>query len=1315
MAVKAYIKVAAGLFLAAAFTAAAVVILVPRLMDLDTYKPQILSLAQKALNRRASYDAASFSWHFGPAFVFHNITVAEKNGKQTFLQVNRLTFRLALLPLLHKEVRLREIVVERPVVMLDRNRAGVFNIDDLLAGKPSGFSLFLKSVRIENARVRFTDFSGDPTGFTASLENLDLYARKLARGKTSEFKLSTRITGEREEAAVSISGSARIPAQEESLSDAKFDVALSVKNLDPGRYWPYYGRYLPFERVRGVLDIEGVFKGKPVEFTTKGNLRIRDLGFNYPQVFHSILTPRDVRLTYDAELTPRDFAVKSFSLFVDGLRATGSCVLGDIHTSDPRITARAVTSPFRLEEFRQYIPYGVIVKGPADFIEQHVIGGLYKLDEGRLDGRVSQILHMERGNNYNVLYIRGWVEKGLVTFGPHVPTFNNIKGDLEMRGKDFLLQHITANFGGSPFALEGKIADYPLDTPSHYPFIMTITPREAEVAWLLRQQEHTGLIFRGNSLLQLSGDGSTSDYRLAGAWDLTPADYGYRRLAHKPRGTANRLRFSARLGKTEARLEDFRYELPPVGVKASATYRYDAPIPLTFAVATNRFMINPILPIFPGLQKYRPSGWLHADVGGSGDPAKKNGIRVKGDVTVEKFSVRPLEHFKPLTGITGTIHVTEDALETERLTGRLGQSVFTAGGHVAGGAHPSADLVFSTPELHLEDFGFHATGEVPEVKNLSGSISLNDGRLTIASLSGEVRRTKFTMSGEVPDIGTPNITIRADFPYLRGEDIVPLSRLRRAGGDQERAEGIVLTARVTSAAGSMRDIPFENLDTELYLDNDRLDVRSLRVGVFSGSVSGSGAADFAADGGPTYWARYHLDHIDTARLVRATGAKPHLTGSLSADGALAARGKTWEELKRTIHVTAGLHMREGEIIAFPSANENEAVHIPYNVLDANLSLAEDVLNVQWMKAGLFGGTVSGNGRVDFAADGGPTYLAHYRLDHIDASRLLHATGAAQQLAGVLAGEGEVSFRGTDGEALRNSVKGDAEILLTEGLLHLPESDELKTAHDIPFKKVQARLSFDRKKLDIQSVSIEAFGGIITGKVMVDLTVPNGPGYRLVYNLQNIDAADFFHAFDVTRELSGRLNLQGELAARGDGVVALQKTLEGTIAIHLEKGVIKRYGFISKVFSVLNVSQLLDFRLPDVMTSGMPYDKIDGTYYISEGRVSTFDLTIRSQSMNMTIVGNADIVSREINAKIAVQPLQTLGKIVSRIPVIGWLLTGEKKRFLVVYYEAKGKWDDPTVTATPVSSLSRGILNIFKRILNLPDDLITNPGKVILGN
>jgi hypothetical protein len=215
------------------------------------------------------------------------------------------------------------------------------------------------------------------------------------------------------------------------------------------------------------------------------------------------------------------------------------------------------------------------------------------------------------------------------------------------------------------------------------------------------------------------------------------------------------------------------------------------------------------------------------------------------------------------------------------------------------------------------------------------------------------------------------------------------------------------------------------------------------------------------------------------------------------------------------------------------------------------------------------------------------------------------------------------------------------------------------------------------------------------------------------HLDEINAAGFFKSFDLSREITGRLKMNGSLTASGTDITTLQKTLKGTLLLRLEKGSIKRYGLVTKILSILNVSQLIDLRLPDLASVGMPYDSINATYNFADGRITTDNLTLYSPSLNMTMVGSADMLKKDIDLTVGVQPFQTIGRIIGRIPVIGWLLTGGKKRVVVVYLTAKGKWDDPVVTMTPMSTLSDEVLGIFSRALHLPGMMVTEPGKVIM--
>jgi len=54
---------------------------------------------------------------------------------------------------------------------------------------------------------------------------------------------------------------------------------------------------------------------------------------------------------------------------------------------------------------------------------------------------------------------------------------------------------------------------------------------------------------------------------------------------------------------------------------------------------------------------------------------------------------------------------------------------------------------------------------------------------------------------------------------------------------------------------------------------------------------------------------------------------------------------------------------------------------------------------------------------------------------------------------------------------------------------------------------------------------------------------------------------------------------------------IKESLEGHLSLKMEKGAIERADILAKIFSLLNVSQLFQGRLPDLKTRGLPYQRI----------------------------------------------------------------------------------------------------------------------------
>ena len=166
------------------------------------------------------------------------------------------------------------------------------------------------------------------------------------------------------------------------------------------------------------------------------------------------------------------------------------------------------------------------------------------------------------------------------------------------------------------------------------------------------------------------------------------------------------------------------------------------------------------------------------------------------------------------------------------------------------------------------------------------------------------------------------------FPFLRVEDLLLFAGVQ-PGGEGGGKPGIsALKVQVEVAAGTVREIPFTKLAAELSLQNSHLAVQTANLGIFGGTVSGSGTVELASADGPAYQAKYRLERVDAAQLLKAAGSDQSVTGLLTAAGEVTTRGSSPAELKKSAAVTARLHLQDGTIRNPGKTGEK----IPYSVM-----------------------------------------------------------------------------------------------------------------------------------------------------------------------------------------------------------------------------------------------------------------------------------------------------------------------------------------------------------------------------------------------
>ncbi|HQL00359.1 MAG TPA: AsmA-like C-terminal domain-containing protein [Smithellaceae bacterium] len=263
--------------------------------------------------------------------------------------------------------------------------------------------------------------------------------------------------------------------------------------------------------------------------------------------------------------------------------------------------------------------------------------------------------------------------------------------------------------------------------------------------------------------------------------------------------------------------------------------------------------------------------------------------------------------------------------------------------------------------------------------------------------------------------------------------------------------------------------------------------------------------------------------------------------------------------------------------------------------------------------------------------------------------------------------------------------------------------------------LKASLKLLDRRLDVNALTADVAQGRVEAAGRIAFPPGADNRYEASLSLADVSIEEVQQIMDLgDRVITGRLSGKADLVASGNDLDGILKTLDGNLDARAEKGMIRRFAVLSKIFSILNVSQLFRLKLPDMAKDGMPYTAMTGNFRLSAGVLSSENFLIDSNAMQISVLGRVDLINRTLDNIIGVHPLETLDRLAARIPVAGWILTDERGKLITVHFKAEGPWDNPQVTAIPAQSLGKGTLDIFRRIFELPEKLITDTGDVLLG-
>ena len=263
---------------------------------------------------------------------------------------------------------------------------------------------------------------------------------------------------------------------------------------------------------------------------------------------------------------------------------------------------------------------------------------------------------------------------------------------------------------------------------------------------------------------------------------------------------------------------------------------------------------------------------------------------------------------------------------------------------------------------------------------------------------------------------------------------------------------------------------------------------------------------------------------------------------------------------------------------------------------------------------------------------------------------------------------------------------------------------------LAFNSLTARLNIRGNVLDVDRISGDTDDGHVAGRVVVFLPPLKPAELDVSFRFSGLPVEKILQLTrDESRVMSGSLSANGSLRGNEADSLGFVHSLDGKTDFLIGDGRIQKGQVIPKIITILNLPTLLQGKV-DLGKDGLPFDKIVGSFTLSNGILTEDNLVIDSPVMKMSAAGNYDIAGDHLDAVVVVSPFGSYSQLLKSIPLFGKLFKGEREGTAI--FEVKGPIQNPDVTYLPLRSFAKGITGLAQLAFDMLRNTIMLPKEII---
>ncbi len=1345
-----------GLAIAAVLLLAAA-LLVPPLVNLDKYAQLLADGLSAGIGSPVTIKSGRFAILPDISFVVRDIELPEVAGPLEKLTVPKARIDLDVLPLLFGKIRVEEVHVYGPQILAVRPwHSNASAKSPSAAIESSNPFSFLKStdmlpesldVTISGGRMIYLDRSiASPATIKITLNDIEVALSGMNCDVPFNVSARCQVQGKRTDSGT-VRAQLRIdpsgPHQNAQLLPFDLSGDVSARAVPCSFFQTYLPANVRAAGISGSSSLNLTFDAQRNGDTSlTGNLLVRRLALDHS--LSSKGAAHELNLSFLAKASRAALVAQQFSVAVDDSEFAGSVKIVGPGSSDATIECTFSGPTLPIATVLDLLPAGLLPPNAARTMRAMAISGELRDLNARLAGKVADMADSSslvpklltancgiRGLNvapaYENLAVSGFSGNVVTrdgTIGVSLSggkarwqsldlTIDALKAEAMLSPRLAEINASASLNGQSAVRASAKIVE-PFSDSASLSADASVHANEQLVRRLLDAAGLDSLSIRGPAaVIEANAKGSYEKLRLSLKTDFSEHDITYNDwFRKKPRQRCLVKASATTKGLEELSVDEAQVAIRDVVVQGSGKIAHIGSPGWELSIYLSETDVSKLASFCPSLPKSglagKLAGWFRAfpesvQAEEPGSPSQRPSSHLCEAGVALTTDGRTINNLLAAQMMPPTL-----SKAAKELHFASGKAKIEATANFPLAKVQDAELGVS---VAIKDMDVLHPGLPLSLSRLSGKIALAKGELHIERLTGALGQSHFQLAGQTEGplfaAFTPaqwrktavRVHISAkpllsDLRALFGPTFLEELACTQAPEVQLDAQGVLddlaldvhVSPRGQVSWGSIRlDPERAKLAIALAAKLEKLarlsKLRgSVRVGSSELKITG-GAADFAqprlkfnVSGDPVRMA-------DVSRLLHALDPKAAASALI-----LSARGELGPEIPNGAAIYSQLR---ADAVKFALVGAD----LQFTDISGSLKLSPGLLAVDNLTVKVGQSQASLSARANFAENVLQVRIKSPKLNTEDFLRALSSPGP-KTAEKAPARPVRAPVTRADLEQLKNLPfigRGTVDASLNIGDFSLGEHD---------FGRIDLTVPVRNGVMKIEDLRTNFCHGTLTANLVSQFLSECGLSFETDFKMKKVKLEELLKLLGIDEVLAtGRARVSGHFQGCGGNADELLKFTKGSFKLKSRDGVIKKFGILSKIFSLLDVLRVLKMDFRDFVTVGTPYELLKCSATLGNGVLSTRDFVVDASSMKMTAVCDVDLISETIEATIGVFLMPTTGDIAHKIPFLGPIITQHNKTLIPAYFRVHGNLSNPSVQPLPIRSINTDLAKALRDLIS----------------